>query len=374
MLELIGYEKTGGLVLSNIIILIICYACFAKAKVYPFIIQSSTKKYIGIICLLVFFVFAFWGADWFHVAQFYSQIQKGASTHMEDVYVWISQHIAPNYIIFRLIIWGACLWLMKLIFNRINISKDLLWLMFVVFGAVWCSYARVSLSMCLMFYGFAIWNNPYKHKLLSYVLAASCICSAYYFHKTALFGIILIVIALLIKKFNKYTIVIIVISTPILLYLLKLFVFDYVLLDAIGEDGMLGRSALSAQGYMERDSDTVGIGALLLKIFERSAYILTGILAVTLINNKERKRIPIIDAFIRLDIIMVIASCLFLFNIGINTSIIAERFFRFLFIPTGILVAYFWQNNHMPRLTKLCYYLGLSYSSYTLLYSLYMFM
>ena len=139
-------------------------------------------------------------------------------------------------------------------------------------------------------------------------------------------------------------------------------------------DGALGHSLSSAQGYMDRDAANVGIGALLLKFFERSSYVLTGILSLFLIV-KDKKIIisPVINAFLRLDIFMVFFSCLFLFNIGINTSIIAERFFRFLFIPTGILIAFFWQIRYRMKLTRVCFWLAILYSSYALLYQLYMF-
>ena len=70
---------------------------------------------------------------------------------------------------------------------------------------------------------------------------------------------------------------------------------------------------------------------------------------------------------------MVLISCLFLLDLGIDVSVIAERFFRFLFIPTGIIIAYFWQIRFCMKYTKLIYVLGIAYSSYALLYSFYMF-
>ena len=373
MLDYIGYEKTAGLVLFNIVLFIFALLCFTKAKKSPFYISSTGRKNFGIFLILIFFVFAFWGSDWFHVADFYPQLQAGNKTHMEDVYVWIAQNIAPNYIVFRIIIWGLCLFLTKLIFDRLDVSKDLLWFMFVIFGVIWCSYARVSLSMCLMFYGFSLLFNPYKHRLLSYVLGLMCICASYFFHKSALFGILVILISICVRKFNKKTIFLLVLSIPLLFYVLKSFLIEYLLIDVGSEGDMWDKSVMSAQSYMERDANAVGIGALLLKFLERSAYFLTCIISILAIIEK-RKRSPIIDAFMRLDIIMVLVSSLFLFNVGINTSIISERFFRFLFIPTTILVAHFWQNNYKPRLTKTCCYLGGAYSFYALLYSIYMFL
>ena len=156
--------------------------------------------------------------------------------------------------------------------------------------------------------------------------------------------------------------------------LLQTVISDYLLFDATGDDGSWNKSVVSAQGYMEREASVVGIGALLLKIVERSAYIVTGTMAAFMIlKDKNNKRSPVINAFFRLDIIMVLISCLFLLDLGINASIIAERFFRFLFIPTGIIIAYFWQIRFCMRYTKLIYILGIAYSSYALLYSFYMF-
>ena len=377
MLELIGNEKTIGLVFINIILMLIIFWCFNDAKLYPFYIKSKAKKNLGIICIFLFFLFAFWGADWFHIAVFYPYLRAGERTHMEDIYQWIAQNVAPNYLIFRTIVWGACLLLVKLIFDRLDVQKDLLWFMFAVFGVVWCSYARVSLAMCLMYYGFALLFKPYKYKHLSNLIAFSAILASYFCHKTALFGIAVIVLATLIRNFNRSSIILLVLSIPIVYMLLQNIISDYLLFDATGDNDSWNKSVLSAQGYMEREASVVGIGAILLKIMERSAYIVTGAMAAFMImkdkRNKRNKRSPIINAFFRLDIIMVLISCLFLLDLGINVSVIAERFFRFLFIPTGIIIAYFWQIRFCMKYTKFIYILGIAYSSYALLYSFYMF-
>lgn len=374
MIEIIGNERTFGLVLSNIILILIVYFCFKDAKKYPFIIFSKTNKLLGISSLFLFFLFAFWGNDWFHVAEFYPLLRAGDRTHMEDVYSWIAQNLAPNYLVFRAIIWGLCLFFIKLLFERLDIKKDLLWLMFSVFGAVWCSYARVSLAMCLMFYGLAVFFSPYKQKYLSYTIAITAIGVSYYFHKSALFGIILVILAAFIRKINRYTITLLILTVPFVLVGLKEFVFEIQYLDINDANGSFSKSLNSAQRYMGRDASIVGVGALLLKILERTAYILTGILALLMIvKDKKINRSPVINAFLRLDIFMVLISCLFLFDLGIDTSIIAERFFRYLFIPTGILIAYFWQIRYRMRLTKISFVLAILYSSYALLYSLYMY-
>lgn len=374
MLELIGNEKTIGLVFTNIILMLIIFWCFKDAKLYPYYIKSKTKKNLGVICIFLFFLFAFWGADWFHIVVFYPYLRAGERTHMEDIYQWIAQNVAPNYLIFRTIVWGACLLLVKLIFDRLDVQKDLLWFMFAVFGVVWCSYARVSLAMCLMYYGFALLFKPYKYKHLSNLIALSAILASYFCHKTALFGIAVIVLATLIRNFNRSSIILLVLSIPIVYMLLQNIISDYLLFDATGDNDSWNKSVLSAQGYMERETSAVGIGAILLKIMERSAYIVTGAMAAFMImKDKRNTRSSIINAFIRLDIIMVLISCLFLLDLGINVSVIAERFFRFLFIPTGIIIAYFWQIRFCMKYTKLIYVLGIAYSSYALLYSFYMF-
>ena len=206
----------------------------------------------------------------------------------------------PNYCM-----GGVCLLLVKLIFDRLDVQKDLLWFMFVVFGVVWCSYARVSLAMCLMYYGFTLLFKPYKYKYLSYLIALSAIVASYYCHKTALFGIVLVVLATLIRNFNRRSIVLLVLSVPIIYMLLQTVISDYLLFDATGDDGSWNKSVVSAQGYMEREASVVGIGALLLKIVERSAYIVTGSMAAFMIlKDKNNKRSPVINAFFRLDIIM----------------------------------------------------------------------
>ena len=104
MLELIGNERTGFLVFLNIAMFAIAY--FSLKPAFDLSKGFKQSRYLmGLSMIVLFFIFPFWGNDFFHIAIAYSYIANGGNTHMESIYVWIMQNLCHEYISFRMLIW-----------------------------------------------------------------------------------------------------------------------------------------------------------------------------------------------------------------------------------------------------------------------------
>lgn len=373
MLELIGLERTGFLVFVNIIMLLLAYVIFKPALNEPFCISTSRRNF-GLFIILSFCLFAFWGNDWFHIAISYQYLKQGEFSHLEELYTYLIQNICPDYLTFRLVVWGVALVFLGQTIKSLKIEKDIAWLCFVAVGLLWFSYARVSLAMSIMFYALSIYNSE-NNKLRNKFFAVLLLIGSYYCHKSALFGIILVIVSSHIHKLDKKTLLLMGLGLPLLYIMIDSFLSHYMTLqeDTIGDAWAM--SIVSAQSYMDREVSETGLGLLLQQILERSTYILIAFIGIKISSNKSLAlNIPNrILAFIKLLVLMVLIAFMFQFDFGFNTSLIADRFFRFSFIPSSLLLAYCIRNNIYPKYSKFAFHLGLCATFYELFYCLYMY-
>lgn len=371
MLELIGNERTGFLVFLNIAMFAIAYFSLKPALDLPKAFQQS-RYLMGWSMIVLFFIFAFWGNDFFHIAIAYSYIANGGRTHMESIYVWIMQNLCPEYMSFRLLIWGGSLVLFHLAIKTLGVNKYLAWAVFVPISLLWGSYARVTLSMAFMFYAYALWNSEGGKPFLKKVLAILMLISSYYFHKTSIFGIAIVVIASILKMEKKYSVYLLLLLIPVLYVGIQFFTAYFMLQDGERGGDLWESSIYSGQSYMEREIEARSTLNSLIQYMERGGYYLTAYISFICYRSGQIASFSIeFKSFIRLQLLFVFVSSLFLFDFGFNATIIAERFFRFNFFPTTIVVAYYIQNGIYPNLTKWVLRLGVFMTTITLLYCLY---
>lgn len=363
-------HQTAWMVFFNILIVLCNYCVLKDTLKYPFKV-SKAKYTIGWILCLLFCLFSFWGTDWFHYLETFVIIKAGYGTNLENVYVWIIQNISPNYLSFRLIVWGSALYLLFKTVNNLSVSKELVLLLFGVIYIIWFSYARATLAMVLAFYGYSLIVKN-RHNSRSVVLGCLILLSSYYFHKTAAFAIGVVAFALLLKRFPRYAIWILLITFPVGVVCAKIGVADFMMSDTGGEGDMASYMA-AGQRYMEKDlsSHGIGIGAILNSMFERLPYYLTAFLGFGIIKQKKMKIPNDIKSFILLQILFVLISSIFAFNLGVNTSTIYGRFLRFAAIPTTIVMAYLYQCGYRHKLVKRTIQIAVCSTLYALLYSFY---
>lgn len=361
-------KQSALLVLMNIIMIGCNCLVLKKSLKAPY--HTTIGKYrLGVFMCLLFCLFSFWGTDWFHYLEDYFFIRDGYRTNLEDVYVWIIQNISPNYICFRLVVWGTALYLFVKTANNLSVSKELVLLLFSIIYIIWFAYARATLAMAMAFYGYSLIIKN-SHKFKSVLLGIVILLSSYFFHKTAAFAIGIVALALLLKRFPRYTLWILLISFPLAIVLAKIGVASFMLTDING-DGDMASYMATGQRYMEKDLSTHGIGAILHSMLERIPYYLTAYLGFGIIRQKTMILPSDIKAFIVLQILLVFISSIFAFDLGVNTSTIYVRFLRFAAIPTTIVMAYLYQCGYRHKFVKRTIQIAVCGTLYALFYSFY---
>ena len=360
-------EQTALLVLLNIIMIGCNYLVLKNSLRTPY--HTTTGRYrLGVLLCLLFFLVSFWGTVWFNYLESYDIIRFGYETSFENVYVWIIQN-SPSYLFFRLVVWGIALYLFVKTTNNLSVSKELVLLLFSTIYIIWFAYARATLAMVIAFYGYSLITKN-DHNLKSVVLGIMVLLSSYFFHKTAVFAICVVALAVLLKRYSRYAIWILLITFPIGIVCAKMGIADFMMTDAGGE-GDIASYMASGQRYMENDMSTLGIGALLQSMFERLPYYLTACLGFGIIRQRNTMIPNDIKAFIVLQILIVLVSSIFAFDLGANTSTIYVRFLRFAAIPTTIVMAYLYQCGYCSKYVKLTIRLAVCGTLYALFYSFY---
>lgn len=371
MYSFLPTEQTAPLVFFSLCLLLLMYALMKKSLRPPHTVDHSIRR-ITTLLMFVFILFSFWDRDWFGYQGSYEYLKVGFAGHMEEVYVWIAQNLSPNYIMFRLVVWGGSLCLLLHMFKRLSIPTNLAFFFFCSIYIIWFSYARVSAAMVLVYYGLTVLYKPYKSKFLSILFGVSAIGCAFFFHKSALFGIVAVLLTLVVTKFEKKTFLFLLVCYPILVLLIQSYIGDFLMADMNSEEGGFAENMAAGQHYMEKESHDSGWGAIIQRFLERIPHFLLAFISFQFMKSKFYNDVPNdIKAFIRLQFIIVLLSSLFMFDLGVNTSTIFTRFVRFAVIPSCIILTYFYSIRYKFKYTKGTYYIVFMGTIYTMVYSMY---
>ncbi len=366
---------------------------------------SSQRLYFTLFMWFAFDIISFWGSDWFHLYVKYDEIMQG-SPIVEDVYNWIASKLAPNnYFLFRIIIWGAAQLILWDTFKRLSISPHLILALFVSVWMIWFSYGRVSLAMALAFWGLTIYHKSSEISIFPKILGICAIAISFYFHKSAIFLIIVSLLTILTRRANRAVFVISLLTLPILAYMLSEGFTDTIMLTMTDRTEDLDEYLVKAQHYMESEEKGFGIGPLLGQILEKAPYYLIIALGMKVVfyerkntlnenifevaegkgteysedvedyNDKTMEQdssVPeIIKMFIRALFFIVLLSSVFLFSSAANTQVIYNRFLKFSFIPATVVLAFFLENPRYVNYAWWIYRFALFGTYYQMIYMLY---
>lgn len=361
------------MVFANLLLLVILFCVFEPT--YRGHAIPPSRKRLGVFFILIFCLFSFWGTDWFHYFDIFQQQKEYpfSRTSIEPIYVWIIANISNNYIVFRIIVWGTSLLLLIDSVRRLSINRNCFWLVFISTSLVWFSYSRVILAMSLMFWGVSLLFD--RVKLLTVgrlILGLFAIGASYYCHKSAIFGIAIIVLSLLSSLLSKRSYIVFIALLPLVVILVKTNITDF-MLSSVDEDGSSLESTLAvAQMYMGRNRYIHGPGAMLQQLLEKASFYLTALLCISLQKHKHYTRFPNgIKVFINIVLLIVILSTVFVFDLSINSRTLYTRFLRFCTIPMAIVLAFSWEERLFPKLRRSTFWIGWMSTLYTVTYSFY---
>lgn len=377
MLELIGNKQTVFLILTNIIAILVMRGFMKPAAGPPYEVYSYRRRICVLLCF-VFCLFSFWGADWFGnlIAYKNAQLYGNEHSHYEEVYVWIIQSLPDGYLYFRTVVWGGALFLFFKTIKMLPLSFDLALLIFCSAWLPLFSYARVSLAMAIMFYGGAWYysHNGLRGAFVK-ILSIAIVLVAIFFHKSAVFGVLAILIAIFSKKINRKWIYVYICLYPFMVYFVQIYMGDFMTINAdVSEEGIEAYTA-AGQNYLSADSKTHGLGTELQLFLEHLPLYILAYFCYKLIQSPIYIRIPDnIKIFIKSFFLIILMASVFMLDFGVNTDTIYSRLMRFSIIPGVIVLAYFYQNKlykEWPgRIYNLAYFsmmYSLVYVTYTIL-------
>lgn len=332
---------------------------------------SDRIRMRSILICICYCLFSFNDTDWFHYQELFPGLKLGWKGHMEEIYVWIAQNLSPNYIVFRLVVWGSAFFLYLRTIKLLSVSKQLALYFFGTIYIIWFAYARVSLAMALVYYGYALWNSEEK-RIIAKMIALCAIGASYFFHKSALFAVAIAIVAVFMQKFPKQAIWMMLLSFPIVIVIARTQLAAFAMLDLDSADSDMASYMASGQNYMDASKRTMGIGAMLYSFCERFSYYGIAFVNFRCLRSQNILFIPRdIKAFMLLQLAIVAVSSIFAFDLGQNTSTLYVRLLRFAGMPTAIVMAYLYEHRLNWILMGRIITLATCGVGYILLYSFY---
>lgn len=369
MFELVKFNP--WLVGCNFLMWLVSYMVVYPALREPYNELSYYRQKTAFCLLIIFTICAFWGSDWFHIYDKYHILVLN-NWRLESVYHWIAANLAPNsYFLWRFIVWGLASILVWSTFNHLALNKSLAIALFLTIWMLWFSYARVSLSMALVFWGFALlhcksFRSPY------FLIGFIAILSAFYFHKSASFAIICCLIALISPLMNRKVWYLLLIFFPVVIYFARQYLSGIFLSDVKIESNEIASYIARGQDYLNLANKFQGVGYLVGQLLERIPYYMLAMTSFRIIVSDEIDEHPKdIVAFMKLLVLITFFASLFMFDLSMNTQLVYERFMRFSFIPACIVLTYCLANGIFPKWHSYVLHIAISGTVYQLIYMFY---
>ncbi|MDE7469338.1 MAG: hypothetical protein K2M30_03520, partial [Desulfovibrionaceae bacterium] len=340
---------------------------------WPYYKQYRTKSNRpakwAVLLILVFCVFAFWDTDYFHYFNwFYYQRDSEFSQSIENIYIWIADIVA-DYNLFRFIVWGSSIYMCRILSIRLQIPLGLFFLILAGCFLTKFSYGRVTLAITITFLGLCVFISPTKknRKNLSRIIGLIIIFCAFFFHKSALFGIGVCIISLLFYSLGKSKLMLLLIAYPAVIVISGYFI-GQLLSYAGGGDSMV--NVTSAQGYLNKDTSSVGIAKFLSNSLSWAPYYLCALVYIKTVISGKISRLPInIKIFGLASFIVPYIATTFAFDLGANTYVFFYRFLFFAMIPSTVFLCQCIIYRIYPKLTRIAFLCGVGSCLYSILYS-----
>ena len=360
---ILEFDRSIGCVIN-----LIEYALLIGINYYAWLnprFVNNTKIRWSCFLLLIICLTPFYCGDFFHYFEWYEKTLKfplgeEGVNNMELVYNYLIHNTYKSYILFRLVIWGVSIYMLLRIPGVLGINKNLFLYVYMSSAIVVFCYGRVSLAITMMFLGLAVLLHG--NKLLGLLL----IIISFYFHKSALFGILMICIAILLGKISKARLTFGLLSIPLIIILIKISIAHFLIVDA---DSNTTLNVSMGQRYLSEDSTFNGFGINIsywLNYFLSFMWILMFIKCTIkgyYFNWPKHIRI-----FANTSFLITIVSTLMLLA---STRILQVRFIEFAFIPSAIMLCYCKIKGILPQFTQYVYNAGLAFGAYTIIYITY---
>lgn len=312
--------------------------------------------------IAVFCVFSYFAGDWFHYRISFPTIDKNYS---EPIYYYFSILAGKNYLIYRLLVWGLATLLVYLTCTQLGLNKNITVFVFVCFFLPIFCYARASLAMASYFCGLSyLVKQPIRPHMISNVFKGIVlIILSYFFHRS--FLTIIAVTPFIFLRYNKKTIILIVLLFPLLLAMIRNSLNQFAT-EVVFEGSELESFADAAQGYASQERRIYNWKYSLVSNLKYVGFYIP-FLYMLWITKLSKRRIQLpssIEKYLSIGtLIIVVSTAFFVLSYTDNTSqVLGYRYLYMSGIPSTILVSYALQSNSINT-KKSIYLMFLSWLS-----------
>ncbi|MEA5099158.1 MAG: EpsG family protein [Bacteroidales bacterium] len=337
--------------------------------------MTANKRFVIKTLIFIFFIFSFWGGDWFNYYEAIIEMKLYGSNFelltgyesLELPYWYIARFVNYNYILFRIVVWGSIFILVFKTQKRLELDNNIFLISFVFISMLLLSYARVSLAMSLAFYGYSFIVKPkINSKLRSYILGLLFIISSLFFHKSAIF--LLVIFPLSLFKLSKKTIFLSFMLFPVLIFIIKTTGFDYIMNKSIDDESII--NLRSAQEYLNADDYQYGVGMYISNILLYSVFYFSFWIILRHVFSEKYCNMPKhVQKYTNAVFWIILFSSIFLFTGTI--SVFYYRLLYFSVIPLSFFVAYIMSQNIDFNLSRILIIVSIIWSFYMVSYSFY---
>lgn len=196
MHSLIPIYPSFNLILYLVLSAFYVYPVFIGQKIkYSPISYRSGSFWSFTILVILFCVFAFSSGDYIHYYKLIENIiALGIGIHLEDAYVWILMNVSKNYWAWRLIVWGSATIILLIAFKRLKLRALTSYASIIIFYLITLYCMRGNLGTSIMLLGLTyLMPGINKNKWSSLFVGSLLLISSFYFHKSMLLSLVLLI-------------------------------------------------------------------------------------------------------------------------------------------------------------------------------------
>lgn len=320
-------------------------------------------KFFFIICTL-FCVFAFSSGDFYgYYILFRKTVITHHSSHLEDVYIWLINNVTSVYITWRLIIWGGATILTLWSFRRYHMDAIPVFASITLFYITTLYIMRGNLGVSIMFLGITFLFSPKRSvKYIDILIGLFLIIVSYYFHKSMLLSLALLIPSL--YRLSKKTITFSLCLFPVAVILMK------GILAYLGENGLEGTDETisnSAANYSTTEMFQANTMGMVRNFF---VYFPSYLILIYAYRSNLMQKLPYkIRFFFNYWYIWIyIASVCAFQDVG---GWYYSRFMYMSNLPLAVFMAYVFQHTKYSKTIKVIIFFSFLSGLYTLAYAYY---
>lgn len=308
---------------------------FWKENTSSVIFQKKTYQPLLWTFVLIDLLTSFYQGDFWHYQSFVL-FREEQWTPDEELYEYIAVFVNNNYLLFRCVVWGGALLLLRRLFVNFGLEyNNSLFCLFALYITVF-NYARASLAMIVYFYGFSYICMPTKYirarRGCHYLTGVLIMVSSFFFHHSMV--LLILGTFVLFVPLNKKFIFVLGLGLPVFIILLYKALMSSSSYDIIFDEMI----AKKVEGNIKLEEDSKSffetIRYLWLSLLFYVPYAYMFYVAI----NKKKGNIPYeVKALFKITL-FVLTITIGILCVGLDNNIMYYRILYMSILPISLLI------------------------------------